>query len=86
MVARRKLYTVTMQEGEKVLTYVNRVQNLASILKSMGVEISDKEMGMAVLNGLPPKYDSLIVALDALGSENRIFTLDFVKSRLLQEE
>ena len=86
LAARRKFYTVTMEEGEKVLTYVNRVQHLASILKSMGVEIDEKEMGMAVLNGLPARYDSLIVALDALGNEDKIFTLDFVKSRLLQEE
>ena len=86
LAARRQFYTVSMEEGEKVLTYVNRVQHLASILKSMGVEVDDKEMGMAVLNGLPPRYDSLIVALDALGNEDKIFTLDFVKSRLLQEE
>ena len=52
----------------------------------MGVVIDDKEMGMAVLNGLPSRYDSLTVALDALGNEDRIFSLDFVKSRLLQEE
>ena len=52
LVARRKFYKVTMQEDEKVLTYVNRVQHLAYILESMGLEIDDKEMGMAVLNGL----------------------------------
>ena len=52
----------------------------------MGVEIGDKEMDMDVMNSLLSKYDSLIVALDALGNEDRIFTLDFVKSRLLQEE
>ena len=86
LAARRKFYTVTMDEGEKVLTYVNRVQHLASVLKSMNVDIDDKEMAMAVLNGLPPRFDSLIVALDALGNEDKIFTLEFVKSRLLQEE
>ena len=86
LAARRKFYTVTMEQGEKVLTYINRVQHLASILKSMKVEIDDKEMAMAVLNGLPARFDSLIVALDALGNEDKDFTLDFVKSRLLQEE
>ena len=86
LAARRKFYTVTMEEGEKVLTYVNRVQHLAAVLRSMSVVIDDKEMAMAVLNGLPPRFDSLIVALDALGNEDKIFSLDFVKSRLLQEE
>ena len=86
LAARRKFYTVTMDEGEKVLAYINRVQHLASVLKSMNVTIDDKEMAMAVLNGLPSRFDGLIVALDALGNEDKIFTLDFVKSRLLQEE
>ncbi len=36
----------------------------------MGVEIDDKELAMAVLNGLPKRFDSLICALDALGKEN----------------
>ena len=34
----------------------------------------------------PPSFDSLLFALDALGSEEKVFGLDFVKSRLLQEE
>ena len=84
--ARRKFYTVTMENGEKVLTYLNRVKQLSATLKSMGVEIDDKEQAMAALNGLPPSYENLIVALDALGNEDRSFSFDLVKSRLLQEE
>jgi hypothetical protein len=52
----------------------------------MGVEIDDNEMAMALLNGLPDRFDGLISALDALGNEDKIFTFEFVKSRLLQEE
>jgi hypothetical protein len=40
---------------------------------------------MAVLNGLPPKYDHLIVALDTMGDDAKL-TLEFTKSRLMQEE
>ena len=86
LAARRKFYTVTMEEGEKVLTYINRVQHLASVLKSMKVDVDDKEVAMAILNGLPSSYDNLIVALDALGNEDKLFSVDLVKSRLLQEE
>lgn len=84
--ARRKFYTVTMQNGEKMLTYLNRVKQLAATLKSMNVEIDDQELAMAALNGLPSTYESLIVALDALGNDDMSFIFDFVKSRLLQEE
>lgn len=86
LAARREFYTVKMLSGEKVLAYINRVKQLAAILKSMSVNIDDKEMAMAVLNGLPARFEALIVALDALGNEEKIFSLDFVKSRLLQEE
>ncbi len=68
------------------LPQTNRIRQLASTLRSMGVEVDDKEMAMAVLNGLPERFNILISALDALGNENETFSLEFVKSRLLQEE
>ena len=82
----RRFYTVTMQNDEKVFAYINRVKQLAARLKSMNVDIDDKEMAIAVLNGLPARFESLIAALDAVGSEDKMFSLEFVKSRLLQEE
>lgn len=84
--ARRKFYTVTMENGEKILTYLNRVKQLAATLKSMDVEIDNEELAMAALNWRPPMYENLIVALDALGNDDMSFTFDLVKSGLLQEE
>ncbi len=72
-----------MQEDENILAFTNRIRQLASTLKSMGVNIDDKEM--AVLNRWPERFNSLISALDALGNEAETSSLDFVKSRLLQE-
>ncbi|CDF32368.1 unnamed protein product [Chondrus crispus] len=86
LAARRDFYTVSMLPSEKVLVFINRVKQLAARLQSMSVEIDDKEIAMAVLNGLPSRFDNLIVALDALGNEDKVFELEFVKSRLLQEE
>eukprot|EP00171_Calliarthron_tuberculosum_P007797 IDg7797t1 len=43
-------------------------------------------MAMALLNGLPENYDSLISALDALGDNDQIFTFEFLSSRCEQEE
>ncbi len=42
LAARRNFYTATMHENEQIITYVNRVRQLAFTLKSMGVEIDDK--------------------------------------------
>ena len=73
-----------MNEPENVLTFSNRIRQLASTLKSKKVTIDDEEMAMALLNGLLERYDSLISALDTLGDEKK-FTFEFVKSRLFQE-
>ena len=50
------------------------------------VDIDDQEMAMAALNGLPVIYERLTVALDAVGNDEKSFSFDIVKSRLLQEE
>lgn len=38
---RRRFYTATMKDDEKVLQFANRIQYLTSTHKSMGVEIDD---------------------------------------------
>ena len=86
LAARRRFYTVTMSDGEKVLEFASRVMQLAGTLKSMGTTVEDSEMAMALLNGLPDKFDGLISALDALGDDESTFTFEFVKSRCHQEE
>lgn len=52
----------------------------------MDVHIEDKALAMAAFNGLPSSYEYLIVALDALGSDDKTFSFELVKSRLFQEE
>ena len=49
------------------------------------MHVDNAETAMAILNVLPEQYSNLIVALDALGNDQAC-TIDFVKSRLLQEE
>ena len=43
-------------------------------------------MAMALLNGLPDRFDSLISALDAANIDDQKFSFEFVQSRCLQEE
>lgn len=86
LAARRKFYTAKMNENEKVLVFAARVRQLAATLKSMSVVVEDSEMAMALLNGLPDRFDSLISALDAANIDEQKFTFDFVQSRCVQEE
>lgn len=84
--ARRDFNTATMQDGEKMFVYLNRIRQMASILKSMDVSIDDKKMGTAVLNGLPSRFETIITAMDAIVEDETSFIFYKVRSRLLQEE
>lgn len=83
--ARRKLYPVTMQYGEMMLSYLKPEKCLAGTLNDMTVEIEDRGMAMPLLNGLLRSFKNLIVLFDSLGNMDRLFTLDLVRSRLLQK-
>ena len=60
-----------MHESESILTFSNRIRQLAETLKSMKVNIDDEEMVMAMLNGLPERFYPLISPLDALRDEKK---------------
>ena len=85
LACRRKFYSAKMSDGEKAITFISRVRQLAADCRAMGVAIDDQEIAMTVLCGLPQKYEHLIVAIDAAANDDTL-SLDFVKSRLLQEE
>ena len=84
--ARMKFYTATMNTDESVLQFANRIRQLAATLKSMNVIISEGEMAMALLNGLPEEYYALIGALDAIDEVETKLKFEFIKSRIIQEE
>lgn len=68
------------------MTYISRVQHCDPILKPTGVVIDNKEVAMAILNGLSSVYLSLITTSDALGDNKNSITLELIKGCLLQEE
>ena len=86
LAARRRFYTAKMGDTEKVRSFAARIRQLASTLKSMGVDVKDNEMAMALLCGLPERFDSLISALDTTVTDEKIFTFSFVLGRVEQEE
>ena len=79
--ARKKFYTATMDSQETVLQFSNRIRQLVARLKSMNIEISYREMPMALLNGLPEEYNALISALDVIDEDESKLNLEFLKSR-----
>eukprot|EP00737_Agarophyton_chilense_P003002 gb/GEZJ01003471.1/.p1 GENE.gb/GEZJ01003471.1/~~gb/GEZJ01003471.1/.p1 ORF type:complete len:730 (-),score=111.20 gb/GEZJ01003471.1/:63-2252(-) len=83
--ARRSFYSAKMRDDEKMLQFINRVRHLASDLKCMDVVVEEEDIAMAILCGLPERFEHLIVAIDTTIGDRQL-TLEFVKSRLLQEE
>ena len=51
----------------------------------MEVTVDDQGIAMSILCGLPERFEHLIVAIDGVADESNL-SLEFVKSRLLQEE
>lgn len=78
--ALRNFYTVKMNQGEKFLSYLNHVKQLAAVLQSMAVQIEDNAIPMAAINGLPSIYEHLIIALDAIRNNDLHFSVDLVKA------
>ena len=74
-----------MKESESILPFANRIRHFAATLNLMNVANGNEEMAMTMLNGLPERFDPLIIALGALEDE-KTFTFEFIKSRLLLEE
>ena len=52
----------------------------------MNVEISEREMAMALLDGLPEEYNALISALEAIDEDETKPKFEFIKSRVIEEE
>lgn len=74
-----------MTSSESVMQFASSVKKLAPRMKAMAAVIDDKKMAMGVLNGLPARFCSFIVPIDAFGNEQKKVGLNYVRSRLVQE-
>lgn len=63
-----------------MLSYVNRVQQLAIVLKAMDVCIKGREMAFAILNEPLLQFGDTTKTLGALGDDSKSFDLDIEKS------
>jgi hypothetical protein len=60
---RTKLHNARMERGEKFDNYLARLKDLAHRLQSMKAPVSDDELLLAMLKGLPPSFESLVASL-----------------------
>lgn len=68
-----------------MMQFISIVRHLASNQKTMDVVVEKEYISIAILCGLPKRFEHFIVAIDTkVGYRN--LTFEFVESQLLQEE
>lgn len=80
----RNFYTVAVASIWIVLFFVNRVRKLSLVLKVMGFPIDDGALIMGVLDGLPKRFENLIVALDTLCNDKKHLRIYWSKDAFLE--
>lgn len=86
MRVRGDFYNEERRAGERMLSYINMIKKLGSMLKSMDTTVGNQEIAMVMLCVLLSTYNSIVTTLDALSGEHTIFAVDVVESGILQEE
>ncbi len=79
----RKFFTIKMQEGNDMLVHINTVKALADQLRSIEVNITNKDVYMVLLMNLPPVFDNLVTSLESMFIKD--VDLQFIIARLFHE-
>ena len=79
----RNLCTIKLEDFSSMETYVNEAISLAQQLASVNKPIDDEFLGAIMLQGLPPEYEPMIMALEHSGTA---ITSDLIKMKLLQDK
>ena len=69
---------------QSMSAWVASVRQAAHQLRYIGADITDEDITLVLLNGLPLTYEQLAVALDSTPPDD--LTLEYVVTRLLNEE
>jgi hypothetical protein len=83
MFLKKKLFRLTMSEGDKMLDHINLIKDLSDQLAAIDADVSEDDLVTLLLSSLPESYQNLITALESRSEE---LDMDFVQSRLLAEE
>ena len=80
---RRRFFTTLMEDGDDVLSHINKLKTLAEQLEAVGAPVSEDDLVITLLGSLNDSYQFLITALE---SRSDTLTWELVSSRLLHEE
>jgi hypothetical protein len=81
---RQKFFYMVMDKDKSMRAWIASVRDIAHRLEAANFEVTDIDLIIALTQGLPDRYDSFIVALDATPIDQ--LSVDSVITRLLNEE
>ena len=70
-----------LQDDQNMQEYISAVLRLVEQLRGVGEEVSDQQVAMLLLCGLPDEFETLITALEARDEDE--LTLEYVKNKLV---
>ncbi|GMF42751.1 unnamed protein product [Phytophthora lilii] len=77
---RRRFITTTMEEGDDVLEYINKIKTLAEQLDAVNAPVSEDDLVITLLASLSESYQFLSTALESRADS---LTWELVTARLL---
>jgi gag-polypeptide of LTR copia-type len=81
---RQKFITAIMKEDQMMESWIGEVHNLSNRLKGIDITITDKDIIVVLMAGLPESYTPVIISFDSIDA--KALTLEFVITHLLNEE
>uniref|UniRef100_A0AAV1TQA7 CCHC-type domain-containing protein n=1 Tax=Peronospora matthiolae TaxID=2874970 RepID=A0AAV1TQA7_9STRA len=80
---RRRFFTAKLEEGDDVLSHINKIKTLAEQLDAVGAPVSEDDLVITLLGSLSESFAFLIAALE---SRADLLSWGLVTSRLLHED
>ena len=84
MLLHQTFYTMSKDTNISMHTWIASIRDIASCIIELGSDVTVEDIILALTHGLPPTYESLIVALDSMDCTT--LTVDYVVQRLLNKE
>lgn len=84
LLLRKKLLTMKLKESDSLDEHFMKFESITRELKSVGGKLEEVNVVCQLLLTLPSSYDPIVTALETL--EPQKLTLEFVKSKLLDQE
>ena len=77
---KRNLLSIRLEETGSIQEYINQVTKIVRQLKEIGAPVSDEDVALTLLIGLPESYDHLITSLEV---QDKNLTSNYVQGILL---